>query len=99
MAANGIILAGGLTGTGHLRIIGRSVDVSVWMMDNDILSQGLTLMYVGMGTVFVFLSVLVAAMSVMSLLIRLLTTGKESADPTDEEVAAISAALSEHRRQ
>lgn len=68
-------------------------------MDNDILSQGLTLMYVGMGTVFAFLTVLVIAMSIMSMLVRLLTTNKESTDATDEEVAAISAALTKHRRQ
>jgi len=92
-------LAAGLTETRQMRIIGRSVCVSGWIMDNDILSQGLTLMYVGMGTVFAFLTVLVIAMSIMSMLVRLLTTNKESTDATDEEVAAISAALTKHRRQ
>jgi len=69
------------------------------MMENGILDQGLTLMLVGMGTVFAFLSVLVVAMWIMSLLIGRLTAVEESVDATDEEVAAISAALIRHRRQ
>jgi sodium pump decarboxylase gamma subunit len=69
------------------------------MMENGILDQGLTLMLVGMGTVFAFLSVLVVAMWIMSLLIGRLTAVEESVDATNEEVAAISAALIRHRRQ
>ena len=61
------------------------------------LIEGLELMLAGMGTVFVFLTVLVAATSLMSHMVqRLHPPGHDSADP--EEVAAISAALAQHRR-
>ncbi|MDH3533237.1 MAG: OadG family transporter subunit, partial [Gammaproteobacteria bacterium] len=35
-------------------------------MQNELMNQGLTLMLAGMGTVFVFLTTLVVAMSLMS---------------------------------
>ncbi len=68
-------------------------------MEGGIFDQGLTLMLVGMGTVFTFLAVLVTAMSLMSLLIRRLTPAAEDAGVTDEEVVAITAAISKHRQQ
>ena len=53
-------------------------------------------MLVGMGTVFVFLTLLVAGMSLMSTIIRRLTpTTAELV--SDEEVAAITAAIAVHR--
>ena len=53
-------------------------------------------MLVGMGTVFVFLTILVAGMSLMSTIIRRLTpTTAELV--SDEEVAAITAAIAVHR--
>ena len=67
-------------------------------MQADLLDQGLTLMLVGMGTVFVFLTSLVIAMTLMSLLLR--ETKTASADGvSDAEVAAITAAIAAHRKK
>ena len=66
-------------------------------MQPTLLDQGLTLMLVGMGTVFVFLSVLVAGMSLLALVVRRLTPTPVDAGASDEEVAAISAAITQHR--
>ena len=89
-------------------------------MQNELLSEGLTLMLAGMGTVFVFLTALVIAMTVMSKLVRSLQPGSVAAEaaptdntaptdnaaptdntaPTDnDEIAAIAAAIAEHRRK
>ena len=61
------------------------------------MDQGITLMLVGMGTVFVFLTLLVAAMSLMSDVVRRLTPVADTGEATDEEIAAISAAITKHR--
>lgn len=61
------------------------------------IEQGLTLMLAGMGTVFVFLTALVIAMTLMSLAVKMLRG--TASDPSDEEVAAITAAIEQHRRQ
>lgn len=53
-------------------------------------------MLVGMGTVFVFLTVLVLAMSLMSAIATRLTTVSAASDITDEEIAAITAAIARH---
>lgn len=77
-------------------IIGRSrwaVDVE---MQEKLLDQGVTLMLAGMGTVFVFLTILVMAMSLMSAIVNRIRP--KNTDPTDEEVAAISAAIRRHRK-
>ena len=67
-------------------------------MESTLMNQGLELMLVGMGTVFVFLTVLVIAMSLMaSLVARFAPTVAEGV--TDEEVAAITAAIAAHRRK
>jgi oxaloacetate decarboxylase (Na+ extruding) subunit gamma len=66
-------------------------------MQDTLIDQGLTLMLAGMGTVFVFLTALVIAMTLMSLLVRRLQSG--SSDPSSEELAAISAAITRHRNQ
>ena len=68
-------------------------------MQNDLIDQGLTLMLAGMGTVFVFLTALVIAMSVMSRVVMRLQPVAAQAGVTDEEVAAISAAITAHRRK
>ncbi|MFQ5608940.1 MAG: OadG family protein [Woeseiaceae bacterium] len=66
-------------------------------MSGTLLNQGITLMLAGMGTVFVFLTTLVAAMTIMASIIRKIRPSSSS--PSAEEVAAISAALSRHRNQ
>ncbi len=67
-------------------------------MQATLINQGVTLMLVGMGTVFVFLTLLVVMMSVTALLIRRLTpAAKDGA--SDEEVAAITAAITQHRNK
>ncbi len=54
-------------------------------------------MLVGMGTVFVFLTILVVGMSVMSAIsMKLTSTGD---DASEEEIAAISAAIAQHRKK
>ena len=72
-------------------------------MQNELINEGLTLMLAGMGTVFVFLTVLVIAMTLMSRLVRRLQPAVVAAEaaPTagDDEIAAIAAAITEHRRQ
>lgn len=54
-------------------------------------------MMVGMGTVFVFLTVLVAGMSLMSALLVRFAATPVGSDASDEEVAAITAAITLHR--
>ena len=67
-------------------------------MEGNLLSQGLTLMLVGMGTVFVFLTVLVGAMSLMSAAVRRFQPPAHDDEITHEEVAAIAAAIRRHRQ-
>jgi len=62
------------------------------------MDQGITLMLVGMGTVFVFLTLLVIMMTVMAQVIARLTPAVEE-DVSDEEVAAITAAIARHRNR
>ena len=65
-------------------------------MQPTLLEQGFELMLVGMGTVFVFLTLLVAGMSLMSTIIRRMTPATSDL-VSDEEVAAITAAIAVHR--
>lgn len=67
-------------------------------MQPTLLDQGLTLMLVGMGTVFVFLTILVAAMSLMALIVHRLTPAPADAGASDEEIAVITAAIAQHRK-
>jgi len=67
-------------------------------VETTLLNQGVELMLVGMGTVFVFLTLLVIAMSLMSGMIkRLMPAAINGA--SDEEVAAITAAIAQHRNK
>lgn len=68
-------------------------------MEQDLLNQGVILMLAGMGTVFVFLALLVAVVSLMSAAVKRLGAAVTVADATDEEVAAIAAAIAKHRQQ
>jgi oxaloacetate decarboxylase gamma subunit len=65
----------------------------------DLLEQGLELMLAGMGTVFVFLTILVFATTAMSALVRRFEPGREPEVDgiSEEEVAAITAAIALHR--
>lgn len=67
------------------------------MQGTTLFEQGLSLMLVGMGTVFVFLTALVLAMTAMAGLVKRLTPGVEES-VSDEEVAAITAAIALHRK-
>ena len=68
-------------------------------MDSNLLNQGVTLMIVGMGTVFVFLTALVIAMSLMAAIVRRIRPVAAVGGITDEEIAAIGAAIRQHRRK
>ena len=68
-------------------------------MQQTLLDQGLTLMLVGMGTVFVFLTMLVAGMSLMAAIVKRLTPIAAESAATDKEVAAITAAIVRHRNK
>lgn len=68
-------------------------------MQNELINEGLTLMLAGMGTVFVFLTALVIAMTLMSRLVLRFQPASGSSGASDEEVAAIAAAITEHRRK
>ena len=68
-------------------------------MQATLLDQGITLMLVGMGTVFVFLTALVIAMTLMSRLVMRLQPAAFHSEGDDDEVAAIAAAIAEHRRK
>lgn len=54
-------------------------------------------MLIGMGTVFVFLSLLVLAMNLMSRLLSMLPPAAGGADTNDRDIAAITAAIRRHR--
>ena len=66
-------------------------------MQNELIDQGLTLMLVGMSTVFVFLTALVMVMSLMSWLVARFQAPPAVSVAGDEEIAAIAAAISRHR--
>jgi oxaloacetate decarboxylase gamma subunit len=68
-------------------------------LEIGLLNQGVTLMLVGMGTVFSFLTILVMAMSLMSnIVVKFATSGSDD-DASPEEVAAITAAIAVHRKK
>ena len=65
-------------------------------MEADLLHQGLELMLAGMGVVFVFLTVLVGAITLMSRIVMRFQPANVSPD-NEEEIAAITAAIARHR--
>ena len=67
-------------------------------MEEGLLQLGTMLMLAGMGTVFVFLTVLVGAMSLMSMAVRRFHATVADDEITHEEVAAIAAAIRRHRQ-
>ncbi len=56
-------------------------------------------MLVGMGTVFAFLTILVVGMSLMSAIATRLGPTVDGEDVSEEELAAITAAISQHRNK
>ena len=56
-------------------------------------------MLAGMGTVFAFLTALVIAMTLMSKTLMRFQPQPAAGGASDEEVAAISAAISKHRNK
>lgn len=68
-------------------------------MQYTLIDEGLSLMLAGMGTVFVFLTVLVITTTLMSRLIIRLQSPPDTAGPSDDEVAAMSAAIAQHRHK
>lgn len=81
------------------------------MQDNELLMEGLALMGLGMGVVFVFLTTLVVTVTLMSIVIRRFqpvavsspaqNTSRASAAPADQDdatMAVISAAIHRYRR-
>ena len=67
-------------------------------MEESLLEQGTVLMIAGMGTVFVFLSVLVGVMSLMAIAVREFLPAAPADHVTDEEVAVIAAAIRRYRQ-
>lgn len=80
------------SGPGPVRASGRGRGCGV---QETLISQGVTLMLAGMGTVFAFLALLVAAMTLTSWLLA--RTQNLAGGAGDEEVAAIGAAVARHR--
>lgn len=68
-------------------------------MTDSVLMQGFDLMIVGMGTVFAFLGLLVAAMAIMSRISMRFRTHAAQVGVSDDEIAAIGAAIARHRRR
>jgi oxaloacetate decarboxylase gamma subunit len=67
-------------------------------LETSLLDQGITLMLVGMGTVFAFLTLLVVGMSMMSAIAIRLAPAKVD-EASDEEIAAITAAIAQHKNR
>jgi len=67
-------------------------------MSPSLLDQGLMLMLVGMGTVFVFLTILVAGMSLMALFVNRFLPSEAYSGASEEEIAVITAAIAQHRK-
>lgn len=68
-------------------------------MTGSLITQGMTLMLVGMGTVFVFLTALVLVTTLMSRILISLQPPQAEAGISEEEIAAISSAIAQHRNK
>jgi oxaloacetate decarboxylase gamma subunit len=68
-------------------------------LETSLFDQGIILMLVGMGTVFAFLTILVVGMSVMSAIAMRFVPTVSGEGVSEEELAAISAAISQHRNK
>ena len=87
----------------HFSIIGSREVQRHLFMASDLLLQGLQLMLVGMGTVFVFLTILVVATILMSRLIVQFQGTQDASVVSGSEIdpaviAAITAAVTQHRK-
>ncbi len=71
------------------------MDSPLAIATSDLLLQGAALMLIGMGTVFLFLTLLVFATLAMSRIVGRLEGDRQPASA--EEIAAITAALELHR--
>lgn len=60
------------------------------------MTDGLQLMVIGMGVVFIFLVLLVMLMSLMTTIIQRVT--KSAIDTSTDRIAAVLAAVTAHRR-
>lgn len=67
-------------------------------MEGGLIREGLVLMLAGMGTVFVFLTALVIAMTLMAKILQRFHVIEPPVGVTADEVAAISAAIAAHRK-
>lgn len=65
-------------------------------MEGDLLGQGFELMLAGMSVVFVFLTVLVGAITLMSRVVMRFQPANASPG-NEEEIAAITVAIARHR--
>ncbi len=68
-------------------------------MEFQLIGLGMTHMLVGMGAVFLFLSLLVAATTLMSRLVMRFQPAVSAQSVEQEEIAAITTAIAHHRRQ
>lgn len=75
-------------------------------MNMDLLSAGLRMMVLGMGMVYVFLIIMIFAMKLMSRALKPFANAlqgeakpaaKKSAGPSDEQLAAVAAAVVAHK--
>jgi len=67
-------------------------------LETTLLDQGVALMLVGMGTVFVFLTMLVLGMMLMSAIAVRVMSAVSNDNASEEEIAAITAAITQHRK-
>ncbi len=67
-------------------------------MSTELLADGVQLMIAGMGAVFVFLTLLVLATALMSRVVLRFQPVAAGGEVSEDEVAAITAAIAEHRR-
>jgi oxaloacetate decarboxylase (Na+ extruding) subunit gamma len=67
-------------------------------MESVLLTEGFEIMLAGMAVVFAFLTLLVGATSLMSRVVMRFRLA-DAAPEQEEEIAAISAAITRHRRK